>query len=63
MGESALAVVDADSLARVVATTRITRVCWRSYLPSSHEQKLVINAIELAFVALRFKLRDWDSFV
>ena len=54
------AMVIAESLARVIAAIRITSVRCRSYLLSK-TQKLVL--IDPAFVALRFKSRDWRAFV
>ena len=48
-------IVNAESLARVIAAIRITSVRWRSYLPKI--QKLVL--IDLAFVVLRLESRNW----
>ena len=52
--------VIAESLARVIAAIRITRVRWRSYLPLK-TQSLVL--VDPAFVVLRFESRDWRSLV
>ena len=55
-----LAIVVADSLARVIAAIRITSVRWRSNLLLK-TQNLVL--VDPAFVALRFVSRDGRSLV
>ena len=49
-----------EALARVIAAIRIASVSWLPYLPLK-TQKLVL--VDPAFVALRFKSRDWRSLV
>ena len=50
--------VIAESLARVIAAIRITSVRWQSYLPLQTQNLVLVDA---AFVASRFKSRDWRS--
>ena len=54
------ALVIAKSLARVIAAIRITSVLWRSYLLPKPQNVVLIDP---TFVALRFELRYWRSFV
>ena len=54
------AIVIAESLARVIAAIRITSVHWRSYLPLKTQNVVLVD---LAFVVVRFELRDWRLLV
>ena len=55
-----LAIVIAESLARVIAAIRITSVRWRSFRPLKTQNPVLVDP---AFVALRFESRDWRSLV